>query len=382
LQEFGNARFLIVPGNFGVLGGAERQALILARALVEDYGCHVDFLGWGGDGILADKVRELGLRPWVFSLPEQQGRLNRIVSLVFLARFIKREIRPDYLLPFVGYHSKIIGSIWRQTGARFTWWNQRDEGRKIYGSSLERRLMRTLPCIISNSFEGRDFLTDKFNLSAERVRVINNGVALPEETVDSNWRKRLNLEPDDVLITMVANLTKYKDHETLLRAFALVRETTVGKRCKLVLAGREGETARDLKVLIYDLRLGNEVEMVGIVDPVSSLIGASDLMVHSSCREGCPNAVLEAMAHCKCVVGTDISGMQQALGSEVATQYLAPPGDVNRLAELITRFAGSPSERKLAGLENRMRIESEFGISRMTEQVLQTILECRIPARK
>ena len=377
VEEFENGRFLIAPGHYDYYGGAERQSILLAKALIENYRCHVDFLGWGGDGILADKVRELGIKPWVFPLPDPQNRMKMAASLFSLARFIKNEIKPDYLLPFVSYHSKVIGSIWRYTGARFTWWNQRDEGRLVYGTRTERKLMRTLPSIVSNSFEGRDFLINKFDLPFERVRVINNGVILPKDEVDNAWREKLGLAPDDILITMVASLTQYKDHDTLLRAFAIARKSTNGSKFRLVLAGRFGDTTKHLKALAFDLGLGDSVAMVGEIHDVDSLLSASDLMVHSSIMEGCPNSVLEAMAQRKCVIGSNISGMRQVLGYS-AESYLAKPGDVDHLAGLIVQLANAPEQRVQAGINNRNRIESEFSISHMTTQVLETVLENRV----
>jgi len=238
--------------------------------------------------------------------------------------------------------------------------------------------MRTLPCIVSNSYAGRDFLVEKFDLSPERVRIINNGVVLPTNTEDTIWREKLGLDSGDVLITMVANLTQYKDHDTLLRSFALVRESPIGRKCKLVLAGQYGKTTINLKALAFDLDFGNSVKMVGAIDDIGGLLNASDLVVHSSVNEGCPNAVLEAMAHRKCVVGTDISGIRQALGENAVGKYLASPREPNHLAKLIIRLAGSSSERLEAGTENRARIETEFSISRMTKHVLHTVFENRL----
>jgi len=377
-REFAGARFLIVPGHYDFFGGAERQALILAKALTEQVGCHVDFLGWGGHGILAERVRELGLKPWVFALPNAENRVAMAFALVKLARFIKREIKPDYLLPFVSYHSKVIGSIWRHTGARFTWWNQRDEGRGVHGTRTEQRLMRTLPSIVSNSYEGREFLVRKFNLSLERVRIINNGIELPAPGLNTGWREWLKLDSDDVLITMVANLTQFKDHDTLLRAFAQVRAVDIGKKCLLVLAGRHDERSVQLKALAFDLGLGDSVRMPGHIEDVDGLLAATDLVVHSSNYEGCPNSVLEAMAHGRCVVGTDISGMRQALGEEAAEYALARPGDAEHLSRLITGLASSKTTRVKRGLENRRRIEQEFSVSQMCTNVLETVYECRL----
>ena len=379
--EFRGARFLLVPGHFGYIGGAERQSLILAASLLNQIDCRVDVLGWGGpDGIFAEALRDIGIEPVIFPWEFEARGLRRAVNAFRLARFIRSTLRPDYILPFVTYHCKVIGAIWRWTGARCTWWNQRDEGRYLHGTKTEHRLMRSLPAIVSNSWEGRDFLVQKFSLPNDRVRVINNGVEIPDDVGPSNWRPRLGIADNDILFTMTANLSTFKDHLTLLRAFAKVRESGIGKRCRLVLAGRQDETTQQIKALAFELGLCGTLFLPGVVpmNEIGSLLQATDVVVHSSIKEGCPNSALEAMAHGRCVLGTEISGMRQALGDEAADLYLAPPGDSDRLAKLMRQMAEDPARRTAAGQANCNRVRSEFSVEKMTHAVLQTILDNRI----
>lgn len=379
-REFEGARFLIVPGHYDVFGGAERQATILAESLKQEYGCHVDFLAWGGSGPLAKEVTRIDCVPWVFELNQHQRGVVWVKTLLKLRRLIRDEIRPTYLLPFVGIHCKIVGQIWRSVGARFTWWNQRDEGREIYGTKRERKLLNTLPAVVSNSNAGRDFLVRKFGLPSERIRIINNGVRIPTDVSRAHWRSQLRMSDDGLLVLMVANLTKYKDHATLLHAFARVKQSEVGRRCKLVLAGRHGETTQMLKALAFDLNLSNCVSMPGHVEDIDSLVAASDLIVHSSRFEGCPNGVLEAMAHGRAVVGTDIPGMRQALGSALAESLLAPELNSERLAEIMISLLTDKTQREQVGNRNLARIRSDFSIPGMTASVLSTVLSCRVPS--
>jgi len=376
--EFKGARFVIIAGHFDYFGGAERQAVLLAKELIHRYEAHVQFLGWGGNGIFADKIRAVGGIPRVFPLDLGQRGLQQKLTLLRLSRFIRKELKPLYLLPFVGMHCKVIGSIWKQTGARFAWWNQRDEGRLIHGTKTEHRLLRNLPAVVSNSFEGRDFLVQKFGLAPDRIRVINNGVEIPAPCDRTPWRTPLGLKDDEILFAMLANLTQYKDHATLLKAFATVRKTKIGGRCQLVFVGQFGDTTQMLKAMAFDLGLCDSVKMIGAVDDTNRLLAATDIVVHSSSKEGCPNGALEAMALGKCVLGTEISGMRQALGDSATGRLLAPAGDFTRLAELMVEFASSPQLREAAGSENLARIRSEFTVEKMTREVLQTILEHRV----
>ncbi|HBJ35790.1 MAG TPA: hypothetical protein DDZ51_13800 [Planctomycetaceae bacterium] len=379
-HEFKGSRFLLVPGHLGYIGGAERQAMILAESLAANLDCNVDVLGWGVEGgDYSEALNAVGMNPVGYPWKFEARGIHRTANALRLARFIKRRFQPDYILPFVGYHCKLIGSIWRWTGARFTWWNQRDEGRYVLGTKTEHRLMRTLPAIVSNSWEGRDFLLSKFSLPRERVTVINNGVQLPQQTGSSDWRERLGVRSDELLVLMIANISEFKDHTTLLRAFAALQQTDVGSRCRLVLAGRHDSATLAVKALAFDLGLCNKALLPGIIpmNDMPSLIEAADLVVHSSVREGCPNAALEAMAHGRCVVGTRIPGMVQAIGEDRAQQFLAESGNANQLMELMRYFLSNPDYRSAAGEHNRERIRSEFSVTKMTTAVLQTILATR-----
>jgi glycosyltransferase involved in cell wall biosynthesis len=379
--DFRGARFVLAAGHFDYFGGAERQAVLLARELISEYQADVKFLGWGGDGVFADHIRLAGAVPVVFPFHLEERGLRQKLALLSMAKFLRREMRPDYLLPFVGPHCKVVGAIWRLTGARFCWWNQRDEGRGIHGTRFERRLMRTLPAIVSNSWEGHEFLMRKFGLKSEQIRVINNGVVIPEAVDGLAWRRANGIADDQLVLLMLANLTRFKDHATLLRAFAQVRTTEVGQRCQLVLAGSPGDASESIKALAFDLGLGGFLRLTGAVRDTTEVLAAADLVVHSSMTEGCPNGALEAMALGKCVLGTDISGMRQALGEQNRERFLAPARDAGRLAELILQHLECADLRVAAGAENRSRIEREFSVAGMARQVLLTIRERRLPRR-
>jgi glycosyltransferase involved in cell wall biosynthesis len=323
MKSFEGKHFVFLVGYVGQMGGAERQALLLAKLLRDSEGARVSFLAWSKNaGPMTDQLGAAGipvhLHPldWGHRLTWRKSKLAKAGRLFGFTRFARNVVKPDFLLPYVGENSKVAGLIWRRAGARYTWWNQRDEGREIHGSRLDRWVLKTVPDVVSNSWEGKDFLKEKFGLPDSRVRVINNAITIPSPADGTGWRARLGLTSDDRLLLMTANLTKYKDHDTLLRAFALARATPGGHRLHLALAGRTDERGTHLKALAFDLGLGASIHFVGAVADMDPLYAAADLVVHSSVTEGCPNAVLEGMAHGKCVVGTDISGLRQALGEE------------------------------------------------------------------
>jgi glycosyltransferase involved in cell wall biosynthesis len=372
-EEFRGRKFLFAAGHFDYFSGAEKQAVYFSGELVKHLQADVKFIGWGGDGRFANEVRKVGAVPVVFPLDPGGSGWSHRLQLFRLARFIRRELQPEFLLPYVWMHCKIIGSIWEWTGARFCWWNQRDEGRGIEGTLLERRLLKTLPAVVSNSWEGRDFLQNKFDLPSGRVQVINNGVKLPEIRRDQQFRRTMNIPKDACVIAMLANLTCYKDHETLVRAFAQVTRVCRRSDVHLFIAGSFGETTNQIKSLAWDLQLAGRLHFTGSLDDVEPLLRATDIVVHSSKTEGCPNGALEAMAHGLCVLGTDISGLRQALGETASTSCLSPLGDVEHLAGKILERLQSPELLLSEGQRNRRRIETEFAIPLMVRKSLHVI---------
>lgn len=373
--KFKGQHFVFVLGQLEKFGGAERQALILAKFLRESVQARVSFLSWNrADGLMGSHLSSEGFE--VFRFPvgwSHRTRGAKALRLAKLARYIRKEVRPDYLLPYVSEACKITGLVWRFTGAKYCWWNQRDEGRDLYGSRLEHRLIKSMPDIVSNSWQGRDFLISTFGLSPTRIRVLNNAVITPQRSDGSEWRNRLGLKPEDRLALMVANLTMYKDHATLLRSFAEVIGKPSGHSFHLALAGRFGETTLAIKALAFDLGLSRHLHLLGEVKDVDALYDAADLVVHSSIKEGCPNAVLEGMAHSKCVVGTDISGLHQALGANARAPFLSAAGDVAGLANSIRITLTDDSIREAAGRANADRIATEFTIEGLAQNVLEGI---------
>lgn len=359
---------LVVVGTLAEMGGAERQALYLVEHLAGLSGSVVEILAFEDGEALRPRLDALGVQVHVIPYYFRWPRARRARALARLAAMLRFQIRPDVLLPFVGVHSKTIGLVWPYSGAKFCWWNQQDEGRDLAGTSAERRILQNVSCIISNSVAGRDFLAGTYGLERESILVYNNGTPVPVlKSVPQTWTAMPDLRGRQI-VTMIANVTSYKDHSTLLHAWGLVKRYFDGRTLPaLLLAGHlhEAKTVSHLKLTAFDLGLSSDdVRFLGTVSDVDSLILASDLIVHSSVTEGCPNAVCEAMSFARPVVATDIPGCRQALGDDSAA-WLAAPGDPAALASAIMRALADDTLRAEAGCRNRRRIEEHFSIAAM-----------------
>lgn len=366
-------RIIIVLGSLE-LGGSERQALLLARCLIREYNAHVQIWGFYGPGRTAKLCEEYGI-PWrIVPNPFSGGRIQRLMRLIKFAWTLRR-VQPDVILPYTMTPNVACGLIWRWTGAKLCVWNQRDEGLFRMGQKLELRASRQIPCFVSNSQHGANFLFQTLGVNPNQIKVIHNGVDLAKPSWDRmTWRKHLNVDENCFLVCMVANLTDFKDHATLLRAWRLIIDKLAinNNQAILLLAGRFDITHKSLKTLAFDLNLGKTVKFLGKVDDISGLLNAIDLCVHSSNFEGCPNSVLECMAAGLPVVGTDIPGIREAVGVD-NYQFLVPLGDAECLANRIIEFVLNSELHTKVGSINSQHIEKEFNPQRMCKETVELI---------
>lgn len=372
-----DVKLLVVVGTLAHMGGAERQALYLVEHLASLGGCTVEILTFEDGNALRPALDEMGVRVHVFPYYFRWPRAKRARALARLAVLLRYRIKPDALLPFVGIHSKTIALVWPYSGARFCWWNQQDEGRDLHGTATEGRVLRKVSTINSNSAAGRDFLAETYGLDRDRILIYNNGTPVPDlTTIPRTWKARLDLV-DRAIVSMTANIIPFKDHATLIQAWVRVKAHFGENRAPvLLLAGhlREQETVTQLKLRAFELGLSaSDVRFLGPVSDVADLMLSSDVVVHSSLTEGCPNAVCEAMALGRTVVATDIPGCRQALG-DAGEQWLAAPRDPDDLAARIIKALGNEELRAAVGEVNRARIKSEFSMAQMNE-FFQTQIE-------
>ena len=368
------SRIIMVLWSFH-MGGAERQALILARHL-RQLGADVSMWAFDGPGPVCQICEKNGI-PWrIVPFRWPSGRIERLKQLARVGRELRREC-PDVILPYTLFPNVVCGLVWRGTGAKVCIWNQRDEGVGRVGRKAERCAVRLTPVFVANSHGGENFLVRDLGARQDRIRVIRNGIELGNPKLDRlAWRQRLGVGSSEFVACMVANLTKLKDHVTLLRAWRTIvdRSEESDVRPLLVLAGNLGDNHEQLLELTADLRLGQDVRFLGAVTDIPGLLSAVDLGILSSRREGCPNAVLEYMAAGLPVVGTDIPAIRECVGPE-GVLFLAPQGDAETLTDRILVLATGPAKRAMLGAANRRRIQSEFGSADMCRRMSAVILE-------
>lgn len=120
-------------------------------------------------------------------------------------------------------------------------------------------------------------------------------------------RQELGFAAEEFLILTVAEMTKNKNHSTVLKALALLKDTEAFSSMHYLICGR-GENEQNLRREAEELGISDHVVFLGYRHDVPDLLRCSDLFAFMSFREGLPVALMEAMSSGMPVICSGIRG--------------------------------------------------------------------------
>jgi len=160
---------------------------------------------------------------------------------------------------------------------------------------------------------------------------------------------------NQVTLMHISNFRPVKRVGDVVRVFAKV---AAAMDARLVLIGDGPDTSLALQ-LASDLGVADKVVFVGVVDEVAPLLAAADLLLLPSETESFGLVALEAMASGVPVVASDVGGLPEVVEHGVCG-YLAPVGDVDRMADYAIRILSNPPLFRAFSEAARQRAASHF----------------------
>lgn len=150
-------------------------------------------------------------------------------------------------------------------------------------------------------------------------------------------------------IITVANLVPVKGIEVLIQAIQSLNNTQIHLE---VLGDDRDSYANELKQLVKELHLENQISFLGKHTDVRPFLVQADLYVIPSKKEGMPMALVEAMTMGLPVLGSDISGINFVLKD--FSELLFQASNTKELAEKILSFySKTQSDRQEVGQKLR-----------------------------
>ncbi|MFZ5810842.1 MAG: glycosyltransferase family 4 protein [Thermodesulfobacteriota bacterium] len=306
-----------------------------------------------------DLFAKAGFRTCTVETPTGLSPLACAKALLEMIRLLRRE-KPDVL----HCHSSMAGAVGRLAAlARrprlvlytpHLMFSLRFTGvRRFVFATLERLLFPLCDGVIAVSASEYAGITRVLGKSP-KIRLIRNAVpyllATQPPRYDTNGLfSELDLPAGKKIILSTARFDAQKDVGTLVRAAALLART---RSDFLILLAGDGEERDRIIDLIQNLGLTDRVRLLGWRSDVPRLVAACDVMVLSSRQEGLPYAMLEALALCKPVVGSDVPGIKDCIDPG-RTGFLFPLGDAGGLADALNRLLEDEALREDMGAKAR-----------------------------
>jgi glycosyltransferase involved in cell wall biosynthesis len=300
----------------------------------------------------------------------------KLLPLYRMAKLIRRS-KPDVIQTWM-YHADLIGGLLGRMGGRvpIVWGIHHaglDASTNKMGTLATAKvcayLSRSIPSrIVCCSLSAQRSHTS-FGYARPKTEFIPNGFDIgrfrPNAEARMSVRKELHISSEIVVIAMAARFHPHKDHETFLRAAAILAEQTPDVQFVLCGAGITWDN-RQLTKHIDGSKLHGRVHFLGIRMDVDRVFAAADIATSSSRTEACPLAVGEAMATATPCVVTDVGDSAHLVGD---TGTAVPPEDPVALAKAWLKLCGEGQViRRRMGQAARIRIEQNFSLAAIARQ--------------
>ena len=370
-----------------IIGGAQENTLLTVEDQHRDYKDEVILItgpGLGPEGSLEKRARDNGIDLRI--IPELKRNIFPWQDWMSYRRLVKmlREINPQ----IVHTHSSKAGIMGRVAAAKLGI----PSVHTIHGASFFRD---------QNPIAHRAYIAmEKYAIkrSAKTISVcdamtqqyLDAGIGKPEDyiTIYSGMevepfinpprsreevRKELGFQPDDIVVGKIARLFELKGHEFVIQAAK--RIISEQPRVKFMFVGN-GILREQFEKEIADAGLSDSFVFTGLVPPgqVPELIGAMDIVVHTSLREGLARVLPQGLIAGKPVISYDVDGAREvAINGE--TGFLLPPETVTELENAVIQLAADPALREKYGKTGQQKFTDQFRHQTMTRRIREVYAE-------
>ncbi|MBO9427313.1 glycosyltransferase family 4 protein [Labrenzia sp. R4_1] len=340
-------------------GGAERTTVDIARALIAA----------GGTALVASQggqmVRELeDIGAQHFTLPVKSKNPITLWKNAGLLSELIRAQDVDII------HARSRAPAWsslfaaRRTHIPFvtTYHGSYSQSNAVKG--LYNSIMARGDAVIANSKYIANLISDRHPFAKDRITVIHRGSdlkGLAPENVSALRRQALKdswgVPTGRPIIMNMARLTSWKGQKVLIEAMGALKASGVTAPIAILAGdaqGRDGYVA-ELKQLIADWNLQDQVRLVGHCADVPAAMALSDLAVVASIEpEAFGRAAVEAQAARVPVIVSDLGAVPETVlappdvPEKNRTGWRVPPGDSDALASTIKTALALSAEDRLA----------------------------------
>lgn len=241
-------------------------------------------------------------------------------------------------------------------------------GKRRLFTAIERRAARWSTYLLPVSAGEHQAALDHRITTADRLVTARNGIDLATlRALTPLTRAELGLSADQLLAVTIGRRAEQKGDRYLLPAW---REVISQRPDAMLLFIGDGPLEAELRAQAEALGIADNVRFLGRVASAPRYLPPADLFVLPSLFEGCPYALMEAMAlGCACLA-TAVQGSAELVDDGV-TGLLVPPADSDALAAALLRLAGDADLRAGLGQAASRFADEALDVRRQVAQVAE-----------
>lgn len=153
-------------------------------------------------------------------------------------------------------------------------------------------------------YRNKNFTTLKNGIDVSKFKIVPD--------IRTEYRKRLQIGKDDILIGHVGNFIEQKNHTYLIDIFSEIHQYEPNAKLLLI---SDGMLLNDIKEKVRQLHLDNFVIFLGKTMEVEKYLQAMDVFLFPSLHEGLPLVLVEAQASgLPCIVSETVSKEADLIG--------------------------------------------------------------------
>jgi glycosyltransferase involved in cell wall biosynthesis len=206
----------------------------------------------------------------------------------------------------------------------------------------------------------------------EKIILIHNGIKEPKflskEAAREEILARNNLSPEQMpekalWIGTIGELHKNKGHAYAIDALSKIpRNANV-----LFFIIGAGEEKATLLQKISECRLEKKVFLLGKMDNASDIVGAFDVFLFPSVKEGLPFAILEAGMAGIPMIASAVGGIPEVI-TDMETGILIRPKSSEEIIQAVEYIINHPIQAENFGKKLRAMIKKDFSLAKMLRE--------------
>jgi glycosyltransferase involved in cell wall biosynthesis len=219
--------------------------------------------------------------------------------------------------------------------------------------------------VLAISESVRDILIKNEKISPQKIRVLLNGIDIPDGRVQVTHQDNKKLR-----LLFLGRLSPEKNISCLIQAMHGLRHKPV----TLSVVG-DGRCHDDLVDMVHSYHLEKKVAFFNATLHPDEFLQQSDVLVLPSTQEGLGLVILEAFSFGLPVIGSDVDGIRELLGH--GRGLLFKNNDNLHLAQCIERLLNDTGERRRLGRAGFAYVRKNHNIQRYADE-LYNLYRCAI----